>query len=198
MNWSSRCSPGSRRLAAGCMAAIGKSACGRLTFRPRCGDEPKDSGRPFRMRVKSLFAAAATFLALSGVIGRAEAQTYPSRVITLVIPFAPGGSTSIVGTVIADKMGQILGQNIILDHRPGAGGTVGSKYVSKAEPDGYTLLLGYTGTLAIGPSLYKDVGYDPRKDFAPIGMIGNAPSALVVHPSFPAATVAALIAFAKA
>jgi tripartite-type tricarboxylate transporter receptor subunit TctC len=150
------------------------------------------------MRVKTLFAAAATFLALSGVIGRAEAQTYPSRVITLVIPFAPGGSTSIVGTVIADKMGQILGQNIILDHRPGAGGTVGSKYVSKAEPDGYTLLLGYTGTLAIGPSLYKDVGYDPRKDFSPVGMIGNAPSAVVVHPSFPVKSIPELIAYAKA
>jgi tripartite-type tricarboxylate transporter receptor subunit TctC len=150
------------------------------------------------MRVKTLFAAAATFLALSGVIGQAEAQTYPSRVITLVIPFAPGGSTSIVGTVIADKMGQILGQNIILDHRPGAGGTVGSKYVSKAEPDGYTLLLGYTGTLAIGPSLYKDVGYDPRKDFSPVGMIGNAPSAVVVHPSFPVKSIPELIAYAKA
>ncbi len=150
------------------------------------------------MRVKTLFAAAATFLALSGVIGLAEAQTYPSRVITLVIPFAPGGSTSIVGTVIADKMGQILGQNIILDHRPGAGGTVGSKYVSKAEPDGYTLLLGYTGTLAIGPSLYKDVGYDPRKDFSPVGMIGNAPSAVVVHPSFPVKSIPELIAYAKA
>src|ERR1700733_9889859 len=164
------------------------------TMRP----QTKDSGRPFRMRVKTLFAAAATFLALSGVIGLAEAQTYPSRVITLVIPFAPGGSTSIVGTVIVDKMGQILGQNIILDHRPGAGGTVGSKYVSKAEPDGYTLLLGYTGTLAIGPSLYKDVGYDPRKDFSPVGMIGNAPSAVMVHPSFPVKSIPELIPYAQA
>ena len=150
------------------------------------------------MRVKTLFAAAATFLALSGVIGLAEAQTYPSRVITLVIPFAPGGSTSIVGRVIADKMSQLLGQSIVVDNRPGAGGTVGTKYVAKSDPDGYTLLLGYTGTLAIGPSLYKEVGYDPSKDFAPIGMIGNAPSALVVHPSFPAHTVAELIAYAKA
>jgi tripartite-type tricarboxylate transporter receptor subunit TctC len=150
------------------------------------------------MHLKTLFAAAATFLALSGAIGRAEAQTYPTRVITLVIPFAPGGSTSIVGTVIADKMGQILGQNIILDHRPGAGGTVGSKFVSKSASDGYTLLLGYTGTLAIGPALYKDVGYDPRKDFSPIGMIGNAPSAVVVHPSFPVKSIPELIAYAKA
>ena len=150
------------------------------------------------MHVKTLFAVTATLLSLSGAIGRAEAQTFPTRVITLVIPFAPGGSTSIVGTVIADKMGQILGQNIILDHRPGAGGTVGSKFVSKSAPDGYTLLLGYTGTLAIGPSLYKDVGYDPRKDFSPVGMIGNAPSAVVVHPSFPVKSIPELIAYAKA
>jgi tripartite-type tricarboxylate transporter receptor subunit TctC len=92
----------------------------------------------------------------------------------------------------------LLGQSIVVDNRPGAGGTVGTKFVAKSEPDGYTLLLGYTGTLAIGPSLYKEVGYDPGKDFAPIGMIGNAPSALVVHPSFPVNTVAELIAYAKA
>jgi tripartite-type tricarboxylate transporter receptor subunit TctC len=151
-----------------------------------------------RMRVRTLFAVVAIVFAVSGAIGRVKAETYPSRVITLVIPFAPGGSTSIVGTVIADKMGQILGQNIILDHRPGAGGTVGSKYVSKSEPDGYTLLLGYTGTLAIGPSLYRDIGYDPRKDFSPVGMIGNAPSAVVVHPSFPVKSIPELIAYAKA
>jgi tripartite-type tricarboxylate transporter receptor subunit TctC len=128
----------------------------------------------------------------------ARAQSYPNRTITVVVPFAPGGSTSIVGRVIADKMSQQMGQGIVIDHRPGAGGTVGTKAVAKSEPDGYTLLLGYTGTLAIGPSLYKNPGYDPRKDFAPIGMIGNAPASLVVHPSFPAKTVAELIAYAKA
>ncbi len=147
-------------------------------------------------------AAAITFALASSALtfgaGGAEAQTYPNRVITLVIPFAPGGSTSIVGSVIADRMGQLLGQNIILDHRPGAGGTVGTKYVAKSEPDGYTLLIGYTRTLAIGPSLYKDVGYDPKKDFSPIGMIGNAPSAVVVHPSFPAKSIPELIAYARA
>jgi tripartite-type tricarboxylate transporter receptor subunit TctC len=128
----------------------------------------------------------------------ARAQAYPTRTITLVIPFPPGGSTSIVGRVIADKMSQLLGQSIVVDNRGGAGGTVGTKAVTKSDPDGYTLLLGYTGTLAIGPSLYRNVGYDPRKDFAPIGMIGSAPSSLVVHPSFPVKTVAELIAYAKA
>jgi tripartite-type tricarboxylate transporter receptor subunit TctC len=131
-------------------------------------------------------------------ISDAQAQSYPNHTITLVIPFAPGGSTSIVGRVIADKMSQLLGESIVVDNRPGAGGTVGTKAVAKSDPDGYTILLGYTGTLAIGPSLYKNVGYDPRKDFAPIGMIGNAPSALAVHPSFPANSVSELIAYAKA
>jgi tripartite-type tricarboxylate transporter receptor subunit TctC len=148
--------------------------------------------------LKLLLATVAVLSVWSGLVGRVEAQTYPNHVITMVIPFAPGGSTSIVGRVIADRMGQLLGQNIILDHRPGAGGTVGTKYVSKSDPDGYTLLLGYTGTLAIGPSLYKEVGYDPRKDFSPIGMIGNAPSAVVVHPSFPVKSIPELIAYAKA
>jgi tripartite-type tricarboxylate transporter receptor subunit TctC len=150
------------------------------------------------MRVwNSLFCAVAIFLS-SGGAGRAQAQTFPDHTITLIIPFAPGGSTSIVGRVIADKMSQLLGVGIVVDNRPGAGGTVGTRMAAKSDPDGYTILLGYTGTLAIGPSLYKDVGYDPRKDFAPIGMIGNAPSALVVHPSFPARSVAELIAYAKA
>ena len=137
-------------------------------------------------------------LAIGLATGSAHAQNYPTRAITLVIPFAPGGSTSIVGRGIADKMSELLGEKVVVDNRPGAGGTVGTKAVAKSEPDGYTLVLGYTGTLAIGPSLYQSVGYDPRKDFAPIGLIGNAPNSLVVHPSFPAKTVAELIAYAKA
>src|SRR3954454_16997075 len=151
------------------------------------------------MRIlKTLAGAAAAALALSGSLLPAQAQTYPNRAITLVIPFAPGGSTSIVGRGIADKMSELLGEKVVVDNRPGAGGTVGTKAVARSEPDGYTLVLGYTGTLAIGPSLYKNAGYDPRKDFAPIGLIGNAPNSLVVHPSFPAKTIAELIAYAKA
>ena len=145
---------------------------------------------------KRLCAAIATF-AIGAASYPAHAQDYPNRPITLVIPFAPGGSTSIVGRGIADKMSELLGEKIVIDNRPGAGGTVGTKAVAKSDPDGYTLVLGYTGTLAIGPSLYKKAGYDPRKDFAPIGMIGNAPNSLVVHPSFPARSVAELIAYAK-
>jgi len=141
-----------------------------------------------------LYAAAAVI----GGIAPAQAQTFPTRTITLVIPFAPGGSNTIVGRAIADKMAELLGEKIVIDNRPGAGGTVGSRAVAKSEPDGYTLLLSFTGTMAIAPSLYRNVGYDPRKDFAPIGLIGNAPNSLVVHPSFPAKSLAELIAYAKA
>src|SRR4051812_45716061 len=151
------------------------------------------------MRVcKILVCAIAVALSLSAVSDDAQAQSFPNRPITLVIPFAPGGSTSIVGRVIADKMGELLGEKVVVDNRPGAGGTVGTRGVAKSDPDGYTIALGYTGTLAIGPSLYKNSGFDPRKDFAPIGLIGNAPNSLVGHPSFPAKTVGEFIAYAKA
>src|SRR5712691_7938806 len=112
----------------------------------------------------------------------ASAQPFPNRPITLVVSFAPGGSTSIVARAVADKLGEALGQTVVVENRGGGGGTVGTRQVAKSPPDGYTLLL----------------GYDPRKDFAPIGMIGNAPNSLVVHPSFPAKSVQELIAYAKA
>lgn len=150
------------------------------------------------MQIANKWIAAAIAVAATAGITSASAQNYPARAITLVIPFAPGGSTSIVGRGIADKMSELLGEKVVVDNRPGAGGTVGTRAAARSEPDGYTLLLGYTGTLAIGPSLYKSVGYDPRKDFAPIGLIGNAPNSLVVNPSFPAKTVAELITYAKA
>ena len=150
------------------------------------------------MQISRKWIVAAIAAGVVASLTGARAQSYPTRAITLIIPFAPGGSTSIVGRGIADKMSELLGEKVVVDNRPGAGGTVGTKAVAKSEPDGYTLVLGYTGTLAIGPSLYRNAGYDPRKDFAPIGLIGNAPNSLVVHPSFPATTVAELIAYAKA
>ena len=128
----------------------------------------------------------------------AAAQDYPNRPVTLVVPFPPGGSTNIVMRIIADKLSELLGQQIVVDNRAGAGGTVGTRSVAKSPPDGYTISLGYTGTLAVGPSLYPNVGYDPRKDFAAIGRVATAPNTLVVHPSFPAKSIAELIAYAKA
>src|SRR5437899_9041778 len=106
------------------------------------------------MPISRMLLCAAAALALSASL--AHAQDYPNRPITLVIPFAPGGSTSIVGRVVADKMSEILGQSVVVDNRAGAGGTIGTRAVAKSTPDGYTLLLGYTGTLAIGPTLYPN------------------------------------------
>ena len=128
----------------------------------------------------------------------AFAQAYPTRPITFMVPFPPGGSTNIVIRSVSDKLGESLGQQIVIDNRAGAGGTVGTKALARSEPDGYTIGLGYTGTLAIGPNLYSNVGYDPRKDFAAIGRIATAPNTLVVHPSFPAKTLPEFIAYAKA
>ena len=141
------------------------------------------------------FMAGAAAAALSRT---SAADDYPSRPVTLIIPFPPGGSTTIVIRSVSDKLGEGLGQQIVIDNRAGAGGTVGTRALSKSEPDGYTIGLGYTGTLAIGPNLYSNVGYDPRRDFSPIGRIATAPNTLVVNPSFPAKTVPELIAYAKA
>src|SRR5262249_39568646 len=119
------------------------------------------------------------------------------RPVTLVIPFPPGGGNDALGRMVADKMSKSLGQQIVVDNRGGAGGTIATRAVARSAPDGYTILLAYTGTLAINPSLYANPGYDPRKDFAPIGLIAGLPSVLVVHPMLPVRSIAELIAFAK-
>jgi tripartite-type tricarboxylate transporter receptor subunit TctC len=135
-------------------------------------------------------------LALAAVPPPAAAQDYPGRPVTLVVPFPPGGSTSVVARIVAERMNGTLGP-IVVENRGGAGGTIGTRSVARSLPDGYTILLGYTGTLAIGPSLYPNAGFDPRKDFAPIGRIAVAAAVLVVHPSVPVHSVAELIAYAK-
>ena len=128
----------------------------------------------------------------------ASAQTYPTKPITLVVPFPAGGGNDALARLVAEKMSRALGQQVVVENRGGAGGTIATRAVAKTAPDGYTILLSYTGTLAINPSLYPNAGYDPRQDFAPIGLIGSLPSVLVIHPSLPVHSVAELIAYAKA
>ena len=140
----------------------------------------------------------ALIAAVSAGAAPAAAQTYPSRPITLVVPFPPGGSATIIARIIADKMSEGLGQQIVIDNRGGAGGSIAARQVAKSAPDGATLLLAFTGTLAVSPLIFANVGYDPRKDFAGIGLIGMAPSVLAVHPSVPARSVADLVGIAKA
>ena len=152
------------------------------------------------MGARSYRCAVLTALiaAVSAGAAPAAAQTYPSRPITLVVPFPPGGSATIIARIIADKISQRLGQQIVVDNRGGAGGSIAARQVAKSAPDGATLLLAFTGTLAVSPLIFANVGYDPRKDLAGIGLIGMAPSVLAVNPSVPARSVADLIGIAKA
>jgi tripartite-type tricarboxylate transporter receptor subunit TctC len=127
----------------------------------------------------------------------AAAQDYPTRPITLVVPYTAGGGNDLMARPAAERMGKTLGQQIVIENRPGAGGSIATRQVAKAAPDGYTLGLGGTGTLAIDPTLYPNVGYDPRKDFAPVGLIATSDLVICVHPSLPAQTLAEFIALAK-
>ena len=141
-----------------------------------------------------------TLLAVCGALaaaGPAVAQSYPVRPITLVVPFAPGGSASTAARSVADKMSETLGQQIVIDNRGGAGGTVATRAVAKAPPDGYTLLVVTSATVGTSPSLFQNLGYDPRKDFAPIGLIAATPNLIAVHPTFPARSLAELIKIGK-
>ena len=142
--------------------------------------------------------AAMALLAAVGAVVPAAAQPYPSRPITLVVPFPPGGSATIIARSIADKLGDALGQQIVVDNRGGAAGSIGARQVAKSAPDGYTILLAFTGTLAVSPLIFANTGYDPRRDFAAIGLVGVAPSVFAAHPSVPAHSVADLIKLAKA
>jgi tripartite-type tricarboxylate transporter receptor subunit TctC len=137
-------------------------------------------------------------LAIAAGAGIAVAQDYPTRPITLIVPFPPGGNNTIIARIVGEKMSEALGRQVVVDNRAGAGGTLASRAVANSAPDGYTLLWGFSGTLAIAPSLYPNAGYDVRKDFAPIGRVATSPSTLVVHPSFGVNSVAELIAKGKA
>lgn len=142
-----------------------------------------------------------TITVLAVLIGagaqQASSQNYPTRPIRLVSPSSPGGSSDILGRILAQKLTEPLGQQIIVENRAGAGGTIGYDYVAKAAPDGYTLLLA-PASIAINSSMYSKLPYNLARDFAPISLIVAAPNVLCVHPSVPAASVKALIALAKA
>ena len=144
------------------------------------------------------FVLTAALIAASVVTLPAAAQDYPNHAITLIVPYAAGGGNDAMARVAADKMSKTLGQQIVIENRGGAGGTIATRQVAKADPDGYTLGLGGTGTLAIGPTLYGNVGYDPRKDFAAVGLIGSSALVVLVHPSLPVKSISELIAYVKA
>jgi tripartite-type tricarboxylate transporter receptor subunit TctC len=154
-----------------------------------------------KMKVASALSAIKTacVVALSLVVATpslTQAQNYPNRPIRMVLPFSPGGAADAPGRVLMQKLSEVLGQQVFVDNRPGAGGTIGAASVAKATPDGYTLLL-ISNTHVISASLYKNLPYDSVTDFAPVLQFSEAPNVLVVHPSLPVKSVRELIALAK-
>jgi tripartite-type tricarboxylate transporter receptor subunit TctC len=151
------------------------------------------------MITKRAVLAAILAGSIAAAAGSASAQTYPARTIKILVPFPAGGPTDLVARLAADRLSAGLGQSVIVEDRPGgAGGSVGAKAVATADPDGYTLLLTPVDVLTQAPLVYKDVGYDPIKDFAPVALIMTAPLVLVVNPSVPVKTPQELASYAKA
>jgi tripartite-type tricarboxylate transporter receptor subunit TctC len=136
---------------------------------------------------------AAAFLAQPAL-----AQSYPSRPIRLIVPFAAGGGNDNVARLVGKRLGEGLGQPVVVDNHPGAGGVLGAEAAAKSAPDGYTLFLGGVGSHAINPNLMKNLPYDPIRDFAPVELLAQAPLVLVVHPSVPARSLAEFVAYARA
>jgi tripartite-type tricarboxylate transporter receptor subunit TctC len=148
------------------------------------------------MRAVASFTCTAMLLALSAAL--AYPQNYPTRQITLIVPFAPGGPADFLGRLIGQKMSEDLGQQVVVDNRPGANTIIGAQAVAKASPDGYTLLMAIDGTLVMNPFLYSKLAYDPFKDFVPISLIALVPSALVGNVNIPVNSIKELVEQEKA
>jgi tripartite-type tricarboxylate transporter receptor subunit TctC len=146
----------------------------------------------------TLTTALVWALLLAGFAGGAAAQTYPVKPIKLIVPFASGGPADVIGRIIGQQVGIILGQNLVVENRGGAGGTIGARMAALAEPDGYTLMFANTSTLSINPAVYHHLDYDPAKAFAPVALVGTTSNILVVNPALPVKSVAELIAYGKA
>jgi tripartite-type tricarboxylate transporter receptor subunit TctC len=144
--------------------------------------------------MRTLLSLVAAF---SLSIGTAAAQDYPNKPIRFIVTFAAGGSSDVLARAVAKAMSEGLGQPMVVENRAGAGGHIGAEAVARSAPDGYTLLFGTNGTLAIGPALFTNLKYDPLKELAPVGMLHKLSSVLIVHPSVPANNLRELIAHAK-
>jgi tripartite-type tricarboxylate transporter receptor subunit TctC len=139
--------------------------------------------------------SAALLVAAFGIASGGEA--YPDRPITMVVTFVAGGASDVLARATADALSHGLGEPVVVDNRPGAGGHIGAESITRAAPDGYTILFGTNGTLGIGPALYKNLRYDPQRDLAPIGILHKLPLLLIVNPSVPAKNLSELIAYAR-
>ena len=148
-----------------------------------------------RMTLATMATVLASALATAGALAQVD---YPTRHIQFMIPQAAGGSTDLLARTVGQKLASSIGQQVVAENRAGANGIIGCELVAKAAPDGHTLLVGGTGTMAINPTLYPKLSYDPVKGFSPVAMFGYSTSVLVVHPSVPAATIADVVGLAKA
>ena len=148
------------------------------------------------MRLKPWLLVTAV-VAFAVIPLRAIAQDYPTKPITLIVPFPAGGGVDVIGRIVADKLAAALGQPVVIDNRGGAAGVIGTRVAARAAPDGYTLVMATSGSIAINPNLYANPGYQTLKDLAPIGLISSTPIVLMAHPSAPETTLAAVIAAAK-
>jgi tripartite-type tricarboxylate transporter receptor subunit TctC len=147
------------------------------------------------IRALVLAAAAASLVAFAG---DARAQNWPTRPVTMVVPFTAGTTSDVVARVLADHLSKAIGQSIVIDNRGGAGGNIGGALVARAQPDGYTLLLATTGPAATNKLMYKDLSYDPQRDLAPVMLVGKSPVIIVARPDAPFRTLADMIDYAKA
>jgi tripartite-type tricarboxylate transporter receptor subunit TctC len=143
-------------------------------------------------------ALAAAALAFGALVAPAAAQGFPSKPVKLVIPFPPGGSLDNVGRLLAQKLSEAWGQQVVIENKPGAGGNIGADAVAKSPPDGYTVVMGALSTHAVNPSLYKTMPYDAVRDFAPLSLVATTPNVLIVKAGVPIASVKDLVAYAKA
>lgn len=148
------------------------------------------------IRIIAAILCSATALLLTASQS-AHAQQYPNKPVHLIVPFAAGGSADSMARLISPQLGELLGQSVVVENRPGANGNIGTEAVARAAPDGYTLLLAFDATIVINPHVYPKLGFDPLKDFAPITLLARVPMILAAHPSFPVNNVSELIAHAK-
>ena len=148
--------------------------------------------------MKKALVSIVASTALCTVCMSSMAQSYPSRPVRIIVPFAPGGGSDIFGRTLAMRLNETLGQPVLVDNRPGGNTLIGAELAARAAPDGYTLFLSTNGTVAINPSLYRKLPYDPVKDYAPVSLLGVGPNVLVVHPSLPVKSAKELITLARA
>lgn len=154
--------------------------------------------KPFSAHILTTFATGIITAAIASFNLAHASDAFPNKPIRFIVPYAAGGATDTTARLVSKELTAILGQPVVVENKAGAGGNIGTDYVAKSTPDGYTMLLAYTGPMAINPSLYDSLPFKPQQDFAPVTLLAQAPQILGVHPSIPATTVEEFVAYAKA